>query len=510
MKNMKKVLLVAAAATLLSACGVKPSISSEPAKPEESVSLGGSVYGGVIIDYTSDEHLLTAAVLGDYPGGFIYCPFVNQKVTVVPTFEGNYELDYITLNGTKIETKVGTAEDKFTTYKGEISLEGIRFAEFPMPEQAPTVKVVSRAKEGTTHKVTLNIKDETTGVKYYDTATSKWTEYTGKGIDSYFKTPGTHEIQVLEGAMAGWLIQGNDLENYHGGMFAYSATIGDKGVSTNTLEASINNIQKTTSLFKMPANDVTVDIKMSNAAKVGTAYDLVHGAGYVGKAVISTTKDYHGEVTVRGAELYEYCLPSYITIADDQKATFDETDYVTGKVISHGAVKTQNWYKTVKFGTYTLTATVDAEGMLSYKDAEGKNPLATAEGQEAWANAVIADAVTLVLKAGDRKVGNKEFNKDFNGYGGTRFDWIGQRNATVGIVMDYSVEALTTAELKVVSTTSDENGSITSTKKAWFITVDGKEVKTAATWTDLNSNTAGKGYSSYAQLIKAAYDKAIA
>ena len=148
--------------------------------------------------------------------------------------------------------------------------------------------------------------------------------------------------------------------------------------------------------------------------------------------------------------------------------------------------------------------------MLSYKDAEGKDPFTTAAGQEAWANAVIANEVTLVLKAGDKKVGNKEFNKDVNGYGGTRFDWIGQRNATVGIVMDYGVEALTTAELKVVSTTSDENGSITSTKKAWFITVDGEKVQTTATWTDLNSDTAGKGYSSYAQLIKAAYDKALA
>ena len=114
------------------------------------------------------------------------------------------------------------------------------------------------------------------------------------------------------------------------------------------------------------------------------------------------------------------------------------------------------------------------------------------------------------IHGGGLLIGNKEFNKDDNGYGSSKkFDWVGQRNATVGIVMDYGVKALSTAKLKVVSTTSDETGSVTS-KSAWFITVDGEEVKTAATWTDLNSNTAGKGYSSYAQLIKAAYDKAIA
>ncbi|MDY5441304.1 MAG: hypothetical protein SPG64_03690 [Candidatus Enteromonas sp.] len=497
MKDFKKILLVAATATLLSACGgnSKPVETSAP-------ELGGSIYGGVIIDYTSDEHLLTAAVLGDYPGSFIYCPKVNQKVTVVPTFEGKYELDYITLDDVKVETKVGTADDKFTTYMGEVSLEGIRFAEFLMPDHAPTVKVVSKAAEGTTHKLTVTIADETEAVKYYDTTDSEWKFYTGSGIDSYFKTAGTHEVEILEGAMAGWLIQGADLENYHQGLYSYSATIDGARVPNNTLEASIDNIQKTTTFFKMPAKDVTAEVSMKNAALNGVAYDLVHGAGYVGKAVVNATKDYHGEVSVAGVELYEYCLPSYYTVSDEVKATLDETDYVVGKVNGHDGIVEQAWYKTVKFGSYTLTAAADAEGFLHYADAEGKNPLATEAGQAAWADAVIADEVVLALKAGNKKVGNAEFNKDNNGYGGTSFDWKGQRNATVAIAMDYGVDALLTA---VYPKEADENG-----KKHWSITVDGETVVTAATWTDLNSDTTDKGYSSYAQLIKAAYDKALA
>ena len=76
---MKNVLLVVAAAALLSACG-----NPDTPTPEPSLEPGASVMGGVVIDYGSDANLLTAGVFGDYSGGFIYTPLANTKIVVVP------------------------------------------------------------------------------------------------------------------------------------------------------------------------------------------------------------------------------------------------------------------------------------------------------------------------------------------------------------------------------------------------------------------------------------------
>ena len=110
---MKNVLLVVAAAALLSACG-------NPDTPEVSLEEGPSVWGGVVIDYGSDANLLTAGVFGDYSGGFIYTPLANTKIVVVPTFSGANELDYAEVNGTRLEAKVGTAETEISTYAGKL------------------------------------------------------------------------------------------------------------------------------------------------------------------------------------------------------------------------------------------------------------------------------------------------------------------------------------------------------------------------------------------------------
>lgn len=495
MKNFKSALLVVAAASLLTACGNGDSTSSSEGKLEP----GASVMGGVVIDYTSDANLMSASVFGDFSGGFIYTPLANTEIQIVPTFAGKNTLSHAEINGKRYEPVV--SEDfKVTTYMGELDLSGVPYIKYTMTTEVPTVKLFSKATEGTTHKVTLNIEDKTSTVQQYDTIESAWSKITGSKIDSYFGKAGTHTVEVLEGAAAGFLIQGADLENYHKGYFGYGIQAEGTTIAWNTLEASIDNTMKTASIWKMPKNDITVNIAMSDALIKGESNALVHGAGYVGKATAGLTKDYKGNVKLASLTLNEYCLPSYITIADEDKASFDAGDYVTGQVLSHGSAVTQNWYKTVKFGDITLTATLGAlsgqegENWLSYVDAEGNNPFATEEGCKAWADAVIADAVTIELKAGNKTVGNKEFNKDVNGYGGSKFDWKMNRDATIAMVMDYGVEAALAAK-------KGEDG------KHWVITDEnGDEIETGATWTDLN--TVKEGSTSYAQLLKNALDKA--
>lgn len=494
MKNFKSLLLVVAAASLLTACGDQPGNSTEESlnpgdSTEESLNPGASVMGGVVIDYTSDANLLTASVFGDYSGAFIYTPLENTKVQIVPTFSGKNTLDYAEINGTRYEAKIGTADTKVRTYMGELSLEGIPYIEYTMTSAVPNVKLHSKATDGTTHKVTVAIDDKTVDIDKLDTEANEWTKITGSKLDSYFGKEGTHTVEILEGAMGGFLIQGADLENYHKGYFGYAASSKETTVAWNTLEASINNTMKTASIFKMPAKDVTINVSMSNAVKVGKAYALVHGAGYVGKATASYTVDYHGNKALAAVTLHEYCLPSYITVADTTGMA--ESDYVTGTVTDHGNDVQKTFYKTMTYGETTLTASI-ADKKVTYTDAEGANPFLTEEGCEAWATAVENNAVTVKLAAGDRTVGHAEFSKDENGYGGTKFDWEMNRDATVAMAMDYDID---------VALAATKEGS--SDGKHWV--VDG--VETGATWTDLN--TVKEGSTSYLQLIKNAMDKAL-
>lgn len=493
---MKNVLLVVAAAALLSACGNNDT-------PDVSLEEGPSVYGGVVIDYGSDANLLTASVFGEFNGGFIYTPHVNTKIAVVPTFAGANELDYAEVNGVRVEAKVGTASDAYDTYSGKISLEGVRYIEYLMTADVPTFKFHSKAVTGgTLHTATLNIVDNTTAFDRYNVKASKWENVTGSGIDSYFKTEGTHTVEILEGAMGGFLIQGADLENYHSGYYGYSASAKGVVVAKNTLEASINNTMKTAAIWKMPAKDITINIAMSDAMKVGTDVNLVHGAGYVGVATVGLTKDYHGDINIAAVTLKEYCLPTQVAPTD--VTGLAETDYVkyAGK---HGDSYA---YKTAKIGDVTLTAKteeVTADGktttkLVGYvKEGETTNWFAKVDNQKAYVNHLVnGGKVVYEVSTGNVEADVSKFDKDVNGYGGTTFNWKENRDATVAMVMTYGTDACLAATRQ---TEAGEDG-----RRYWVVKDGDEDVVTGATWTDLN--TVKEGSTSYVQLIKNAEDAA--
>lgn len=209
-----------------------------------------------------------------------------------------------------------------------------------------------------------------------------------------------------------------------------------------------------------------------NTAKTGEAVGLVHGAGYVGFATVTVD----GEKITK-ATLTEYCFPSYVT-----EETAGE-GLTAVEVTSHGATSTKYFYNTVKFGSYTLTAT--AEG---YKTADGKTEVALFgddAAAKAWKDAVVAGNVEVNGKKDIMT--NAKLCKDENGYGGTNFDWKGNRDKTIAAFIAQG-EKINTATTKAV--TVDEK-----TKNYWVI----GEYETGATWTDLN--TRKEGSLSYAELL---------
>ena len=203
--------------------------------------------------------------------------------------------------------------------------------------------------------------------------------------------------------------------------------------------------------------------------KNGEAFGLVHGAGYVGYATVTTTD---GKITA--ATLTEYCFPSYVT-AD----AAEEGKTVDIEVTAHGSTSTKHFYKEVKFGTYTLTADAEAKG---YKTADGKTEVqlfGDDAAAKAWKEAIVAGSVEV--NGVKTIMTNDTICKDKNGYGGTTFDWKGNRDKTVAAFIANG-DKITTA------TQDDDTGK-------WKI----GEVDTGATWTDFN--TRKEGSLSYAELL---------
>ena len=203
--------------------------------------------------------------------------------------------------------------------------------------------------------------------------------------------------------------------------------------------------------------------------KNGEAFGLVHGAGYVGYATVTTTD---GKITA--ATLTEYCFPSYVTAdaAEEGKTT---TLTITGR---HGDEE-KIFYNEVKFGTYTLTVDAEAKG---YKTADGKTEVqlfGDDAAAKAWKEAIVAGSVEV--NGVKTIMTNDTICKDKNGYGGTTFDWKGNRDKTVAAFIANG-DKITTA------TQDDDTGK-------WKI----GEVDTGATWTDFN--TRKEGSLSYAELL---------
>ncbi len=233
----------------------------------------------------------------------------------------------------------------------------------------------------------------------------------------------------------------------------------------------------------------------------GAAYALVHGGSYVGEATVTVDKD--GKVTE--ATLNEVCLPTYVTAGEDVAAD----DKVTVTVTDHGSEVEKSYYKTVSFGDITLT--YDAtENTYMNGTTKMADFFQTEANAKAYFEAVMANKVSVTV-GGEKKtdIMNKaSLCKEENGYW-TRQDadgkdysrWEMNRDATVNYVKEHGVEELDS----LVRNTEAEKDEYGVDAKYW---VDTNGVSTGATWSDMNSDTTGKGYLSYVQLILKAYDAA--
>ena len=233
----------------------------------------------------------------------------------------------------------------------------------------------------------------------------------------------------------------------------------------------------------------------------GAAYALVHGGSYVGEATVSVDKD--GKVTE--ATLNEVCLPTYVTAGEDVA----EADKVTVTVTDHGSEVEKSYYKTVSYGDVTLTYDATAK---DYKS--GSTTMAeffqTEANAKAYFEAVMGNKVSVTV-GGEKKtdIMNKaSLCKEENGYwtkqdadGNDYSRWEMNRDATVNYVKEHGVDLLDS----LVRNTEAEKDEYGADAKYW---VDTNGVSTGATWTDMNSDTTGKGYLSYVQLILKAYDAA--
>ena len=221
--------------------------------------------------------------------------------------------------------------------------------------------------------------------------------------------------------------------------------------------------------------------------KTGEAYGLVHGGSYVGYSRIVTNGD-----KVKDLTLSEICLPTQVKAADTVAAEDKVGEY----------------YKTVSYGSVTLTYDADAKDYMN-GTTPLKTYLQTEANAKAYYEAVTTNAVSVTV-GGQKKTDvmtKAALSKDENGYwtredkdGASYSRWKMNRDATVSYVKKYGLSKLLSLEKTADGADKKEDKDVTY----W---TDGTIV-TDATWTDLNSDTTGKNYYSYAQLIVKANDAA--
>lgn len=222
--------------------------------------------------------------------------------------------------------------------------------------------------------------------------------------------------------------------------------------------------------------------------KTGTAYSLVHGGSYVGKATVTTTD---GEIT--DATLNEICLPTQVKAGGNVAAD----DQVNG------------YYKTVKYGEVTLTYDADASAYMVGEQTLVEY-LQDAAKCEAYFEAVAAGNVAVVVNGAEDKtvMTNAALNKDENGYwtntkdkeGNSYSRWKVNRDATVTYVLEHGVEGLN--NLTQADAVEDAYGA---NAKYW---IDSNGVSTGATWSDMYKAEAPANYLTYSQLLITAAAKA--
>lgn len=209
----------------------------------------------------------------------------------------------------------------------------------------------------------------------------------------------------------------------------------------------------------------------------GEAYATVHGAGYVGKATV--TVDGKGKITA--ATLDEACYPSQVAATE----SVPEAD--RGNATSHGSQVMV--YKNVKFAGNTLVFD-DAANSYKLNGTLFVDWLQTESNAKVYYDAVVANDVAVVVNGKEDKtvMTAAALLKSQNGYGGTKFDWKKNRDATVNYVVANGFAAM-------ASVAKNDDGEF----------VDSNGVKTGATWTDMNSEK--EKSISYLGILKMAYDK---
>ncbi len=245
-----------------------------------------------------------------------------------------------------------------------------------------------------------------------------------------------------------------------------------------------------------------------NDIHTGEAFGLVHGAGYAGFASVTVKA---GAIT--DVQLSEVCLPTYITIPNDD--TTIGADYkVKATVKDHGNDVEKTFYKTVTFGSVTMTYDLTKGYMVG--DKTMVEFFQDAQNVKTYYKAVMANKVAVIVGEGNE--GKKTdvmtkaaLSKEENGYWTVKPDanknetftaysqWKFNRDAICKYVKEHGVDALLSlAKPETPVNVTLPNGA---QKPAW---VDSNGVSTGATWTDQNTEKANT--LSYSKLIKNAFD----
>lgn len=220
------------------------------------------------------------------------------------------------------------------------------------------------------------------------------------------------------------------------------------------------------------------------------AYGLVHREGYVGIATVEVK-----DGVLVSASLDEACFPTQV------KATAADGDFTVAVVSGEGENQTTTYYyKTVKYGSVTMTFDAASKGYMVGTQSIKDYFKASEDNCKAYAEAVKANGIAVVTSAGEKKdvMTAATLLKTQNGYwsGSSihegQIGWKKNAEATCKYVMEHGFDAVTA---KTDFTQPNKETGTGDTADQWY---DKNNVATGATWTDLWD---------YVSLLKTAYEK---